>query len=321
MRWQVVIECVVATGCGAGAGDQIASDAPGTFTDGFVPGHDGPVPIVDSAQARWEEPLLFVRTQAGVSTLYLAREDGSNATPLADGEQPAWAPGRTAIAFAFREDNGHYEFGIYVMWPGENPRRLATGRDPAWSPDGTRIVFAVEDGLAIMDADGGNQSLLLRREDVPDLTVPLLSNPTFAPDGATLAFERLPTNEVDAVDIWLVDANGTDPRPALSPAHPSWGPSWSPLGTSVSHASYGTLDAFDIATGDHRTVLQHNDISFWSLTTWSPGGDRIVFSAAKESHAIRRIHSISVSGGSWPQLVPEVSGVGPYDDNDPQFAR
>ena len=92
-----------------------------------------------------------------------------------------WSPDGSKIVF---EDDRHATFDLCVatLWAlcnseiyvidadGNNEIRLTENRareiDPAWSPDGTQIVFARKDDpnfydAYVMDADGGNEQLLL----------------------------------------------------------------------------------------------------------------------------------------------------------------
>ncbi len=296
--------------------------------------HDAPIDArvvsdIDAAVARYEDPLLFVRTRDGVASLFLAREDGTNAIELVDGEQPAWAPGRSAIAFSFREDDGFHDFGIYVLTPGASATRLATGRDPTWSPDGTRIVYAVREGLASMNADGTNQTLLLRTADVPYPPPPVsqddfpiaLWNPVFAPDGTTIAFDVSCSHDLYADAMWFVDSDGTDPRSRSASAY-GWFQAWSPDSQRVVNASVGLLEVFDVASGDLTTIVDDDRVGSQSRSTWLSGGARLAFSAFRRTPEpfVRRIYSVASIGGMWAQVVPEDVAPGVYDDNDPQFA-
>ncbi len=322
MRWRFVIGCVVATGCGAGTTDQIASDAPTTLPDGFVPAHDAPVAVVDGALARWEEPLLFVRTQDGVSTLYLAREDGSNATPLTHGVQPAWAPGRTAIAFAFQEGPDFYDYGIYVIEPGRAARRLTTGKEPSWSPDGTRIVYVVEAGLATIAPDGSEFSMVLSNADVLVLEPATLANPSFAPNGTRLVFEHNVEPNNDEIDgVWVSNSNGTYTRQVDYIW--SWHPSWSATNARIAYSTYVGLNVHEVGIPGGTTIVPYPaqfQESSLHHPVWISGGTRIAFSAFSGiSSSRRRIYSVPDTGGPWVQLIPDDSAGLDYQDNDLQF--
>ena len=112
----------------------------------------------------------------------------------------------------------------------------------AWSPDGTRIVYAHtwsaadgEDGIWVVAADGSSEPThLVARGSAPD----------WSPDGTTIAYG-------DAGDLWLMDADGSNPR-KLS------------------------------ATG------QHEELSAWFETghSWSPDGSQIVFAGAPRGRGL-----------------------------------
>lgn len=116
--------------------------------------------------------IAFQSYRDGQAEIYVMNADGSGQTRLThqggyDG-MPAWSPDGQKIAFSSQRGGGHR---IFVMnADGSQVTQLShqsTSAYPAWSPDGQHIAYSADgngDGwleLWLMDADGGNQRLLL----------------------------------------------------------------------------------------------------------------------------------------------------------------
>ena len=154
---------------------------------------------------------IFGMNADGLNQHRLTQEHGDPSTPagLEFQIEPSWSPDGTMIAFASSREGSS---DIYVMKDdGTGTRRLTSSAEndqhPAWSSDGEQIVFdrSVEGGrLFVMDADGGGQRRLT--DDTAEE-----GDPAWSPDGATIAYSRR-TPGSDVREIWLVDADGSNPR-------------------------------------------------------------------------------------------------------------
>lgn len=164
-------------------------------------------------------------------------------TDLANDIQPAWSPDGTKIAFATDRDSGDYE--VYVMGAaGTNPVRLTTmpGEDgqPAWSPDGSKLAFAhasptdsISDIFVMNAADGSNPvNLTPGTGAFNDVT------PAWSPDGTKLAFASERSGQLE---IWVMNADGTNPRQLTRGSAPAEFPSWSPDGAEIAYDSDGHI--------------------------------------------------------------------------------
>jgi Tol biopolymer transport system component len=181
--------------------------------------------------------------------LHVINVDGSNERVLTRPRQvagtteydtnPAWSPDGSRIAVE-RKSTGARS-GIWAIGAdglGEtqltsqaaNPG-LAEDSDPDWSPDGSKIVFRGEvsggnGDIHVIDAGGANRT---RLTDSPLDE----KDPTFAPDGSLIAFNRvdLPQGGADegAGEVWVMGANGAAPRnltntPESIEEVPAWQP-------------------------------------------------------------------------------------------------
>lgn len=220
----------------------------------------------------------------GTSNIWLAKSDGSSATPLT--------------------------------------RLTASGADltePVWSPDGQKIAFTSSRALDGSDAASTAANLWIINADGTGLTALtrftasgiLVDRPVWSPDGHKLAFvssaaldgsDALNTN--GTVNIWVINSAGTGAIPLtrltvkLSALFVQINQQivWSPDSTKVAFISAGALDGTDAlntnevfnlwvanADGSARTPLTNLTAS--GVTefdpSWAPGGTKLVFAAER----------------------------------------
>ena len=127
---------------------------------------------------------------------------------------------------------------------GSNPTRLtdnsAVDVNPVCSPDGTKIVFnSNRDGdfdIFIMDADGSNQTRLTN-----NTTSDFSFGGTWSPDGRRLFYvsdigepdpERR-SGDYGNMEIYMLDADGSNQTRLTNTAVNEWGPDLSPDGRKI----------------------------------------------------------------------------------------
>ena len=203
-------------------------------------------------------------------------------------DRPAWSPDGRRIAFSSNRD-GKKE--IYVMdVDGSNVKRitnnLADDVNPSWSPDGSRIVFDSErDGnreIYVMDADGGNQ-IRLTRDNALDSTA------AWSPDGNLVAFASnrdtgLPYNPYN-LDIYVMNADGSNVRRIVDDPEYDVGPQWSPDGRKIVFMTgrNGNFDVYEMnADGTGQKNLTADNDKPDGAPVWSLDGNNIAFSRRVE---------------------------------------
>lgn len=152
-----------------------------------------------------------------------------------------------------------------------------------------------DDDIYTMNPDGSDVVQITNAPDQSGFSV-LDANPSWSPDGRSIAFERLTTNTgtpepVERRDIWIMAADGSNQRIIVEGVEPTW----SPDGRSIAFnmGSTGMLNGLPtsvIATVDLDTLVVRilTDPGTWVSVggtststdyspTWTPDGSEIVF--------------------------------------------
>ena len=160
--------------------------------------------------------LLVVDTDASVRRLVAG-----------DAERGSWAPDGLTVAYQASD-------GVRVVRrDGTDDRLLRADAVPApqaWSPDGLEVL-AVDagGGLVALDAATGDERPLVALEGGR------VTAPAWSPDGARVAFGVEATSGGQFA-LWVVDADGSDPRLLADDVLGAGHLAWSPDGTALAVA-------------------------------------------------------------------------------------
>ena len=209
-------------------------------------------------------PLWGVRTYEAIFDI----PAGSNAAFKREG----------TILYASTKKNVRNWDLFTIKADGSERQQLTHTREPeqhpSWSPDGKKILFTRGDvmtniDLYVMDADSAN---VVRLTEHPERD----QRGVFSPDGETIAFVSQRDGDVA---VWLMDADGANPRKLVQGGQPSF----SPDGRRIAFTSSAFDDNDEIylidLDGSNRTRLTENRRKLDMFASFSPKGDYLVYNS------------------------------------------
>jgi Tol biopolymer transport system component len=159
-----------------------------------------------------------------------------------------------------------------------------------WSPDGSRVAFPWPSGIRVMNADGsGIEQLTTCRRPECHADAGGDSHPSWSPDGTQVAFSRF---EGRAEELWVVGADGSQPRPLNQEFAAIVHVAWSPDATVIAVVGFaprvpdiGPDRIYLVDTGSGRivrTLEPPAGLEFAGTVSWSPDGRSLAFDAYGE---------------------------------------
>lgn len=241
-----------------------------------------------SGSASWSphgDRLVF----SGVAGLAVIDADGAHLRSLGlEGEQPAWSPAGSEIAFLGGCCLVNAK-GVFLVDPdGALPaRQIVSGEVdmPVWAPDGQHLALVRglrDDGyVAVVRRDGADEHALTHQQSFA---------PMWASDGRSIAYVRTRREkaEVECVcgdpvtdEIHIIDADGTDDKRLLSEPlerieHPRWMPDGHSLIASV-RLPMNDPEIFVMSADGTRVRQLTKNLLADRDPSWSPDHRRIAF--------------------------------------------
>ncbi|MGH9907279.1 MAG: hypothetical protein ACRD8U_17055 [Pyrinomonadaceae bacterium] len=232
---------------------------------------------------------------------------------------PSISPDGNAVAYCSNHA-GSFEIYVKALTPGAKESQLTADGgqnfEPAWSPDGQRIAYysKLRGGIWIVPAAGGEAKKL----------TDFGSYPAWSPDGKQIAFQSNPLVDLGAFarnalppsTLWLVSAEGGEPRPLTQVGKPDGGhgaPAWSPDGKRIAFEVNDFISAtiwmISVNGDDPKRISPQKGYA----PVYAPDGQSILYS--RES-AVLQIPVSPVTGEPIGKPVP-ITGIG----GQPSFVR
>ena len=239
----------------------------------------------------------FVSRQDGNLEIYLMNGDGSNQVNLTNNNTDdwgtSWSPDGQKIAFISNRVDNYPD--IFVMnADGSNVQNLTNSKafdiNPAWSPDGKKIAFISDRegymAIYVMNPDGSDPERLtyegLINYEYPPSSYELPLS--WSPDGQKIAFG---SDKDGNKEIYVMNANGSNPENLTHNSSFDSFPSWSPDGEKIAFVSdrNGNMDIYMMnKDGSNQIRLTQNSAND-SSPSWSPDGKKIYFYSERDGYS------------------------------------
>ena len=247
--------------------------------------------------------------------------DGESATVSQTPVPSGAGAGAERIAFGRwgpSEDRAERPALWTVNADGSDPRAVGEQRGWAieWSPDRTRLIFDLAvDGsthIATVRLDGSGFTQLTTGEG-------FFGDPAYSPDGTTIAFAHSSTGSLEPATaaLWVMDADGSDPRALLDPADTGsdWEPVFSPDGSQIAFTrdqegpdglvSGSAIHVVNADGTDVRRLTPFDD--YVEHPRWSPDGATVIYNieyGANLDDPRNGVWTVPADGGDPVALLP-----------------
>ena len=273
-----------------------------------------PIPQKPLYESQTKNPgkIVFSSYMGGKWQIWSIDPDGSNLTQTTNTEQelhyPACSPDGRRCACASNERD------IWVIKTGNKPQKLknlpSNCNHPAWSPNENKIAFVCytfdnrkeDSDIWIADLKKGGAWKLMKLDNIQ-------SFPAWSPDGKNIVYisgYRVNSSKIIEA-LWLVNSDGTNPRPLISDGFYNIQPAWSPDGKMIAFASSksGNMDIW-VVNKDGRNARQLTfDKSYDADPSWSPDGTKMCFTSTRSGQMEIWVMD---SDGKSPRQLTGLSG-------------
>jgi TolB protein len=256
-----------------------AKQATASFTFDLVPAPDG-------------QRAVMIRIIEGREQLFTLNIDGSGETQItkdaADHEDPVWSPDGKKLAFVRIADNRKIVTLVNPDGSGAEPITPASHSaiHPSFTPDGKSILYCTDDDLR---PPAKNESQIYSIDLSTKRVKTLISGgvntfPVMSPDGKSIAFRRI-VGDMNS-EIFVANADGTNPRNLTNHWSFEGWPAWSPDGKTIAYAGNRGNAGYQIflmnADGSDVRLVAATE-GRGTSPKWMPDGRGLFFTVCRAS--------------------------------------
>jgi Tol biopolymer transport system component len=240
------------------------------------PGDNGKIAFASGRVSGGDKIFAMKPDGTGIEQLSLTTTNDHEPTWSADGGWLAYSSGGE-IYMRNYDDSG----AIVLIETRRLTTNTANDSAPSFSPDLSRIAFVSNrdgnDEIYVMDtADNNSNNDADVQTNLTDTAGPDF-DPAWSPDGTKIAF--VSSRDGDNFEIFVMDADGSDPVNLTNNAASDFVPAWSPDGSKIAFARSldGNPDLYVMnADGSGLKRLTKGAADDFS-PAWSPDGKKIAF--------------------------------------------
>ena len=176
-----------------------------------------------------------------------------------------------------------------------------------------KIVFCVDGDICVMNDDGSHRRRLTRN------TTALDNDPRWSPDGTQIAFTRDMdrTQRQTTAELFIMNADGTDPQRLthnnVIDAYPSWAPDGRSLVFTSTRSGNWEVFVIDLATHAVTQITGLKEAAGSASPDWSPDGTQIAFERFIRQPGIapKTIYVMAADGQHQRPALPDPPRKGP----------
>lgn len=230
--------------------------------------------------------LIYVDLVDGKRDLFRRRFTGGIPVNLtnssANDSGPAWSPDGRRLLFGSDRDGAKRNLYLMALESGELTRLTENelhDSDPSWAPDGTKFIFT-----RFIPGDEDTKSAghgAIFEYDFMSGTERQISDlggycggVDYSPDGQQIAFHRVADG---GSELWIMQSDGSDPRPLSKTFIDEYSPAWSPDGNWIVYTagtgndSRGTFDLWLMRADSSERRLISAAPNTQMSPRWRPG--------------------------------------------------